>query len=419
MINIFRGNEAREKISEFTNCKNITAGKVEAGVKEVITRVKSDGDAALDYFARKFGDQVRESFLVTQSELKALAEQCTPEAKEVIERAAASIREFAEGMQENFRPVVQKRSGYSIGLDFVPIEKAACYVPGGRFPLPSTALMTVIPARVAGVKEVFVVSPSLTPEVAFAALVAGADSFYCLGGAQAVAAFAFGTETIPRADIIVGPGNAWVTEAKKQLQGQVGIDMLAGPSEVAIIADESASSDLVTLDILAQAEHDPDARAWLLTDSEKLALEVQQKIPAAVARLKLPDFVKESLQASAVFLLKDLNECVDYSNLLAPEHLHINTAEDARLRESLKHFGSLFIGANCTVPFGDYLAGPNHTLPTGSSARFSSGLSPLTFMRTQTWTRAEGDVAKLAADVNTFARLEGLLAHAAAAEGRI
>lgn len=255
--------------------------------------------------------------------------------------------------------------------------------------------------------------------MAYASLISGADAFYCLGGAQSIAAFAYGTESIPQVDMIVGPGNAWVTEAKKQVQGKVAIDMLAGPSEVAIIADSSADPDDVIMDILAQAEHDPDARAWLLTDSATLAEKVSEKITGVVASLNLPEFVEESLAASAIFLLDNLDQCTDGSNQLAPEHLHINTAENERVRAGLKHFGSLFIGKNCTVPFGDYMAGPNHTLPTGTSARFSSGLSPLTFMRTQTWTSADGDISELARDVRTFAELEGLTAHAEAAGRRI
>ena len=418
MIKIYRGKEAFAEINKFINKADSAAAETESGVKEIISRVAKEGDSALDFYAAKFGDQQRNSYQLKMAEVEAIAEKTEPEARRVIEEAATSIREFALGMQSNFEPVVQHRKGYSIGLEYKAVEKVACYVPGGRFPLPSTALMTAIPARVAGVEKVIVTSPSLAPEVAYAALVAGADAFYCLGGAQAVAAFALGTESVEKVDMIVGPGNAWVTEAKKQLQGRVGIDMLAGPSEVAIIADSSADPLKVTVDILAQAEHDPDARAWLLTDSQELANSVAEILPGVVADLELPEFISEALSCSGIFVLDSLDECLRGCNLLAPEHLHLNTGIDAELKKKLKHFGSLFMGGNCSVPFGDYMAGPNHTLPTGTSARFSSGLSPLTFMRTQTWTSAEGNISELATGVELFARLEGLKAHAEAARLR-
>ncbi len=301
-----------------------------------------------------------------------------------------------------------------------PVKRAACYIPGGRYPLPSTALMTAVTASVAGVKEICIVSPNLCDEILYAGTLAGVHEFHQIGGAQAIAALALGTESIEVADMIAGPGNAYVTEAKRQLFGQVGIDMLAGPSEVAIIADKGAKARWVALDLLAQAEHDPDSRVYLLTDCPELARSVVAIFPSLIDEIKgLPDYIGSVLAASAVVVLPSLTECARVSDLIAPEHLELQVADPHKLKQSVTSYGALFMGYAATVPFGDYMAGPNHTLPTNRSARFAGGLSPLTFMRGQTWLDVKEGASGLASKTAAFAAIEGLLAHEAAARARL
>jgi histidinol dehydrogenase len=279
--------------------------------------------------------------------------------------------------------------------------------------------MTVTTAKVAGVPEIILVSPRLCDEVIVAGHLAGATAFYQLGGAQAIAALALGTETIQSVDVIAGPGNAYVTEAKRQLQGTVGIDMLAGPSEVGIIADAQANPRWVAMDLLAQAEHDPMARAYLMTDSMVLAEAVQQAMVSLMDEITLPGFLAESIHESAILVLDSLEQCAEVANQMAPEHLQLNIADPPCLRPLLLNYGALFVGYRATVPFGDYMAGPNHTLPTGRTARFCGGLTPLTFLRPQSWIEVPaGGGKRLARETADFAALEGLHGHAAAAKFR-
>jgi histidinol dehydrogenase len=277
--------------------------------------------------------------------------------------------------------------------------------------------MTAVTAAVAGVEDIIILSPKIGPELALAAQLAGAKRVALLGGAHGVAALALGTETFPKVDMIVGPGNAYVTEAKRQLQGIIGIDMLAGPSEVAIIADDSANVDWAAMDLLAQAEHDPDARAYLLTNSVSLAETVQQRLPQLAEQYNLPDFVMAALSQSGVLVLETLDDCVEASNQIAPEHLELLVKHPATITEGLTDYGALFIGHGTPVPMGDYVCGPNHTLPTARSARFSGGLNPMVFLRPQTWMTINpvddnpDAVNEIYDDAATFAGVEGLVAH--------
>jgi histidinol dehydrogenase len=419
MINVYREEEALSRIRQYVSRSTRPTDDIVRSVAGIIDEVRRRGDEGLRDVAARIGDEVASSFEMEEKEAEDLAARVPADRRMVLERAASNIRAFAERVAALARPVHLERSGFSVGLDFRPVRRAACYVPAGRFPLPSSALMTTITARAAGVEEVLVVSPRPSPEIVFAGRLAGVSRFFRIGGAQAVAALAFGTESVPRVDVVCGPGNAYVSEAKRQLQGEVGIDILAGPSEVVIVADDSADVKLVALDLLAQAEHDPDAVAILMTTSTRLA----DFIPGAVAEAQAVLFPAgdgsvQSIGSIEAFLIRSLTECARASNEIGPEHLqlHLHEADAAALL--FDNYGALFLGAESGVVFGDYIAGPNHTLPTSGASRFSGCLSPLHFLRPQSWIRMGTAAASLAEDTALLADTEGLRAHAASARAR-
>jgi histidinol dehydrogenase len=422
MIPVYAGAEAFEQLDAILFLKKSDENAVEDTVKEIIRQVKSDGDTALRALAERFGERPPATFLLPKGEIQAAVARVPEKTKQLLNRAAANIREFGEAVMQAAKPVALDHGdrGFQVGLDWKPVERAACYVPGGRYPLPSTALMTAITAQAAGVSEVCIASPALKDEMIYAGTLAGVRTFYQVGGAQAVAALAFGTQSIQPVDMVVGPGNAYVTEAKRQLQGTIGIDMLAGPSEVAIMADADAHPHWVALDLLAQAEHDIEARAYLLTDSEELARQVNQEL-AAITRthMELPAFLRQTTYWGAILVLPSLEECLQAANALAPEHLELHVRNPDAVKDNLKHYGALFMGDASPVPLGDYMAGPNHTLPTGRTARFAGGLNPMTFLRPQSWIRATAQATALAADAAQFAELEGLTAHRLSAQARL
>lgn len=418
MIPLYRGEAATRALQAVIDHQAESDPQIEARVRDIIAQVASEGDTALRRLAAQFGDSVPESFEVNDAEIAAAHNRVPEDVKALFSRAAENIRVFAEAVMRSVQPVNLDRGGFRVGVDWKPVQRVACYVPGGRYPLPSTALMTAVTAHAAGVPEVCIVSPSLRDEIIVAGRIAGATRFYRLGGAQAVAAMAFGTQSIPAAHLLVGPGNAYVTEAKRQLQGAIGIDMLAGPSEVAIIADAGADPRWVATDLLAQAEHDPDARAYLFTDSAELARNVSAELTRMAAGEPLPDWLKAGTNWGALFVFPNMTDCIEAANALAPEHLELQVAQPEMLKGNLLHYGALFMGYGTPVPFGDYMAGPNHTLPTGRTARFGGGLSPLTFLRPQTWIHAGAGSQSIANDSARFAELEGLAAHAMAARQR-
>ncbi len=421
MIPVYQGVEAvvqLQRIQQQTmQSENATIYET---VKNIIEQVRDGGDAALCQFCEEFGDPILDGFILSPAQVQTAVEQVPTETRELLHRAAQNIRMFGEAIMRSVQPSRLTHDGFSVGLDWRPVERVACYAPGGRYPLPSTALMTAITAQVAGVPEICIVSPDLQPATVYAGILAGVTQFYSLGGAQAVAALAYGTASISTVDMLVGPGNAYVTEAKRQLQGIIGIDMLAGPSEVAIIADAQAKPEWVALDLLAQAEHDPNARAYLLTDSPSLAEQTQQALQAMIRQHpNLPAYLRESADWGSIFVLRSIPHCIDSVNTLAPEHLELLVVDPLSLKESLKHYGTLFMGYHTPVPVGDYMAGPNHTLPTGRTARFSGALNPMTFLRPQGWIHTSAETTSLLADTRNFAQLEGLTAHALSAGCRI
>jgi phosphoribosyl-ATP pyrophosphohydrolase/phosphoribosyl-AMP cyclohydrolase/histidinol dehydrogenase len=337
-----------------------------------------------------------------------------------LERTVARVRSFAEAQRSALRDLVVGIPGGRAGHTVAPVERAGCYAPGGRFPLPSSVIMTAVTARAAGVETVWVASPRPAPVTLAAAYIAGADGFLAVGGAQAIAALAFGAGPVPACDLVVGPGNRWVTAAKQLVAGHVAIDMLAGPSELVVLADASAEPATVAADLLAQAEHDPDAVPTLVTIDPALADRVEAALALQLATLPTAATARAALANGAIVLVADLDAAIDACERLAPEHLEVHLAEPWLAVPRLHHYGALFIGGLAAEVLGDYGAGPNHVLPTGGTARFSGGLSVLTFLRVRTWLELtdRAAAAELVQDAVALARMEGLEAHARAAERR-
>lgn len=397
------------------------------GVRErtraVIDRVRRDGDAALLAYAREFDGASLAALEVPRAQWEAALAALDPNLRRALERAAANIRR----VHEAFRPVAQEvttADGAVIGRRPDPLARVGVYAPGGRATYPSSLLMGAMPARVAGVREVIVCSPpdaSGAPSAVLlaAAAIAGVDRVFAVGGAGAVAAMAFGTESVPAVDRIVGPGNAYVAEAKLQVSGVVGIDSPAGPSELLVLADATATPDVVAREMLAQAEHDPVAAVVLVTDSDALAAAVASALAARIDAEPRAAVIRAAFAArGGILTVPSLVDAVEFANAWAAEHLLLAVAPsvEARILSELRGAGTIFVGETASVAFGDYMSGANHVLPTGGLARIWSGLSTLDFVRWTTWQRIDRTAARaLAADVDVFATAEGLPAHAAAA----
>lgn len=390
--------------------------EVDAVAIKAIEAVRSGGETALRRWAQEFDGLAEGAPLVIErKEMKAAYDSLPEETAALLGRAKGRVAAFAAAQRACLAPLDVPALGGRHGHDFVPVARAGCYVPGGAFPLPSSALMTVIPAKAAGVPEVWCAGPKPTRETLAAAWLAGADGFLQCGGAHAVAALAFGI-AVPRCDVVVGPGGKYVAAAKRLLYGIVGTEAPAGPSELLVIADESVESDIVAADLLAQAEHSPDAMPALIVTDEGLAGRIEEELSAQLAALPEPNrsIARRSLQNGFCCIEPDLSRIADGANRCAPEHLELATSEPRALANRIKNAGAIFLGPGSAEVFGDYGAGPNHTLPTGGASRFAAGLSVLHFLRARTWLSID-DPADLADDTAAFARLEGLEAHARAA----
>jgi histidinol dehydrogenase len=394
---------------------------VRGRTSRLIARVRAEGDVALFALAREFDGAVLRSLEVPRAAWREALEGLPADLRRALERAAANIREVHEAFRPQAREV-RTADGAVIGRRPDPLARVGVYAPGGRAAYPSSLLMGVIPARVAGVGEVVVCSPpgpdGLPSAVVMAAAeLAGADRLFAVGGAGAVAAMAYGTDTIPVVDRIVGPGNAYVAEAKAQVASVTAIDSPAGPSELLVIADDSASPDVITRELLAQAEHDPLAAVVLVTTSTALADRVEQLLSESVPREPRADIIRAALGArGALLVAPSLDAAVAFSNRWAPEHLLIATREPDALLPAVRNAGTVFVGETASVAFGDYLSGANHVLPTGGLSRAYSGLSTIDFYRWTTWQRIDRTVAADFAEITgIFADAEGLPAHAAAA----
>lgn len=397
-------------------------------VSEIIDSVADRGDAALRSYSEKFDGFVRDSFRVSREEIDAAYEKMTPQEMEDLKAAHHNIRAFAEAQRKTIGelPDFEPQPGIHLGHRIIPVQSCLCYVPGGRHPLYSTALMLITPAKVAGVKRVAATAPVVhgTGSIHYKTLVAmdmaGADEIYAIGGAQAIAAFAYGTESIHPVDLIVGPGNQYVAEAKRECYGQVGIDFFAGPSEVLEIADESVDPKVVAADLLAQCEHDPNAKAILLETSEETAMAVIESVEQELSWLPTADVAQKSWDTyGEVILVDSLDEAIRTANACAPEHLEVNIRDPKSILNQLVNYGSLFLGANTAEVFGDYASGTNHSLPTVRAARYTGGVYVGTFLKTCTHQSMTPEAsAAIAPMVSRMAHGEGLDAHAHAADVR-
>ncbi len=388
---------------------------------EIVDQVESGDEATLRAIAERLGDrQPGEQLVIERDQLDAALDATSAEDRAALERAAASIERFALAQRNSITEVsIEAETPGTLGQQVIPLERAGCYAPGGRFPLPSSVLMTAIPARVAGVTSVTVASPRPAPITLAAAAVAGADRLLAVGGAQAIAAMAFGVGVDP-VDVIVGPGNRWVTAAKQLVSGSVRIDMLAGPSELVVIADDSADPAVVAADLLAQAEHDTDAAAILVSSSRSLIDRTNSELASQLADLPTAATARAALDNGFAVLTDSNADSAEIADRLAPEHLQIITEDAPALAASIRHAGAIFIGAHTAEVFGDYGLGPNHTLPTGGTARSFAGLSVFDFLRIRTTIElTESPSAQTVESIARLARLEGLEAHARAAEFRL
>lgn len=385
----------------------------------IVGEVERDGEPALRRYAQRFGDLAEGGKLfLSRDALAQAAEQLTGEDLRLLERTRDSIRHFALQQRECLQPLDIAIGGGRAGHTLAPVKRAGCYAPGGRFPLPSSVLMTAVTARTAGVEEVWVASPKPSLHTLAAAYLAGADGLLAAGGAHAISALAFGCDPLPPSDIVVGPGNRWVTAAKQLVSGRVGIDMLAGPSELLVVADSSANPVLVAADLLAQAEHDVDARPMLLALDASLLDRVEAELQRQLALLAEPSVAREALNHGFALLVDDRRQAARLCDQIAPEHLEVMLEEADTFAAQLNNYGALFLGAVSAEVFGDYGVGPNHVLPTGGTARYAAGLSVFTFLRIRTWLRLEAAMPETIADASRLARIEGLEAHARAAEAR-
>ncbi len=398
---------------------------VVAIVAEFIEYVNSNGDKALFEYCEKFDKAKLTALEVTKEEIEEAVKSVEPRFLEVLEIAAKNIRKFHEKQVRNGF-IINDENGIVTGQKVIPVDRAGLYVPGGTAAYPSTVLMDSIPAKIAGVKEVVIVTPpnsegKINPVILAAACIAGVDRIFKVGGAQAVAALAYGTESVPKVDKIVGPGNAFVAEAKKQVYGKVSIDMIAGPSEILVVADGKSNPRYVAADLLSQAEHDVLASAVLVTDSMALAEAVREELEVQIPMLERAEIARKSIDANGkIIVAENLYAAIEISNEIAPEHLELCVDNPFDYLDGIRHAGSIFMGRNCPEALGDYLAGANHTLPTSGTAKFSSPLSVDDFVKKTQYTYYTYDALKrVAEDVSFFAQKEGLTAHAKSATIRI
>lgn len=418
-----------EIIKGSTERKNVIDGELKASVASIIDDVRKNGDKALFEYSRRFDGSMRDVLRVSPHEIEEAYSMMMPEEIDDIKAAAANIRAFAAAQKASVGEVhdFEPSRGIYLGHRLIPVNSVCCYVPGGGYPLYSTALMLTIPAKVAGVKRVVCCSPAVkgTGIINYKTLVAmdiaGADEIYAVGGAQAIAAFSYGTETIKPVDMIVGPGNRYVAEAKRQCYGQVGIDFVAGPSEVLVIADGSGDPATVAADMLAQAEHDVNAKSILISMDRDFAEQTVAAIEKELLTLPTAVTAAKSWEDNGeVIVVEDRAEAVYLANEFAPEHLELNVSDPDSYFDRLNNYGSLFMGANTAEVFGDYASGTNHTLPTVRASRYTGGLWVGMFLKVCTYQRmtdeASRDIAVLA---SRMAYGEGLIGHAWAAEARM
>lgn len=422
MIKILKYNEVDKKDIFARTAPTVD---VEDIVADIIYDVRKNGDKALFKYCEKFDKAKLSDLAVSSEEIEEAVNATDPEFLRILKRAAKNITKFHEKQKRNSF-IINDENGIVMGQKIIPVDRAGLYVPGGTAAYPSTVLMDSIPAKLAGCREVIMVTPpdkdgKVSPVILAAAYVAGVDRIFKVGGAQAIAALAYGTESIPAVDKIVGPGNAFVAEAKKQVFGKVSIDMIAGPSEILVVADSTCRPDFVAADLLSQAEHDKMASAVLVCDCAELAEKVSEEIERQLPLLERAEIARASIDNNGKIIVADnLFAAIEIANEIAPEHLELCVDNPFDYLDSIRHAGSVFMGKNCPEALGDYMAGPNHTLPTGGTAKFSSPLSVDDFVKKTQYTYFTKEALRnMARDVEYFAKQEGLTAHAKSAVIRI
>lgn len=415
------------KIMDYSKTRNeeifyrgMAASGVEDIVTEIISDVRKNKDAALFKYCKKFDNTDTDKLEVTQEEINEAFASVDPHFIEVIKKARQNIYNYHKHQVKNSF-IISENDGVVLGQKVTSLKRAGIYVPGGTAAYPSTVLMNIVPAKIAGVDEIVMTSPAkdgkINPIILAAAKIAGADRIFKVGGAQAVAALAYGTETIPKVDKIVGPGNAFVAEAKKQVFGLVDIDMIAGPSEILVISDGNSDCKTVAADMLSQAEHDKLASAVLVTDSRSLAEGVAAEIERQLKLLPREEIARTSIETNGkIIITENINQAIEIANEIAPEHLEICVDNPFDYLDKIRNAGSIFMGRNCPEALGDYFAGPNHTLPTSGTAKFSSPLSVDDFVKKSAFTYYTKDaLSKVCDDIAYFAEKEGLSGHARSA----
>ena len=415
MIRILKESETKR---EAIFAREDPVGSVEEPVRDIIAQVRAKGDEALKHYTKEFDGVDITSVEVGQGAIDEGFRMADPMLVDILYRASERVAAFHQHQVRNSF-LVNEEDGILMGQKIIPLERVGLYVPGGTAAYPSSVIMNCIPAKLAGVKEIVMVTPpgkdgKIPPNILAAARICGVNRVFRVGGAQAIAALAYGTESVPRVDKIVGPGNQFVAEAKKQVFGKVGIDMVAGPSEILVIADGKCDPRIVAADLLSQAEHDKNASAVLVTDSEALAVAVQAAIEEQLPKLRREEIARASIDTNGKIIVADnLDTAVEIANEIAPEHLEVCVDQPFDYLDKIKNAGSIFLGRNCPEALGDYFAGPNHTLPTSGTARFSSPLSVDDFVKKTQYTYyTRPALEKAQPTVSIFAKQEGLTAHA-------
>lgn len=411
------------QIIKYENLNSDFFSKIEfeaiSAVEEIVKEVRQNGDSAMKKYTKQFDGEDLEKFLITLDEIKNAYSQVDAETIKAIKKSIQNVKKFSEKQLKCLKPLKTNIDANELGHKIIPLESVGCYIPGGNYPLLSSAIMTIVPAKVAGVKEIVACSPKIRPETIVACDLAGANKIYRVGGVQAIAGMAWGTETILKVNKIVGPGNKYVTAAKKYVYGEVGIDFLAGPSEVMIIADETANAEFVAADMLAQCEHDLDARAFLITTSENFAQKVQEFAQKQLEELETKEIASKSFEKSFAVVVKSLDVAIELANKKAPEHLEICYKNAKKDIDKFKNYGSLFVGNYSAEVYGDYCSGTNHVLPTNEVSKYSGGLSVFDFVKIQTYQIISKRGNKIISPcASKLAEKEGLKAHKLAADFR-
>lgn len=411
---------------QIIKCENLNSDffrKIEfeaiSAVEEIVKDVRQNGDSAVRKYTQQFDEQDLDVFLISPQEIKNAYSGVVKETIDAIKKSIKNVKRFSEEQLKCLKPLKTKIDENELGHKIIPLDSVGCYIPGGNYPLLSSAIMTIVPAKVAGVKQIVACSPKIRPETLVACDLAGANKIYRVGGVQAIAGMAYGTETIPKVNKIVGPGNKYVTAAKKYVFGEVGIDFLAGPSEVMIIADETANAEFIAADMLAQCEHDVDARAFLVTTSEKFAQKVLEFAQKQLKELETKEIASKSFEKSFAVIVNSIEEATELANQKAPEHLEICYENSKKDIDKFKNYGSLFVGNYSAEVYGDYCSGTNHVLPTNEVSKYSGGLSVFDFVKIQTFQIISKKGNKIIAPyASQLAEIEGLKAHKLAADVR-